>query len=364
MDLPHFALDAWLSAYNFATPPIEFDLASSTGPGFSVADLTAMGGGLELSDVALSYAPAQGSAAVREAVAALHDTDPDWVVMTTGASEALAIILCLASEPGANIVIPDPAYPAYAGMAQASGLATLSYGVLGGNGFCLDPEAILAAVTNATRLVLLNTPHNPTGVVMPRPVIAALAAALAERAIPLLVDEVYHPLYFGAPQASAAGIPNVVVISDLSKAMSLPGLRTGWIIEADPQRRRAMINARSHFSISGSPLLERLASHALHNRHAILGRLQQVAGRNRALLAALIDGSGGQLAWTAPHGGTTCFPWFSDGRDSRPFAQALATAGVLVAPGDCFGHPAHLRIGIAHQAAGFDTALARFAQLL
>ena len=112
MELPHFALDAWLSSYNFATPPIAFDLASSTGPGFSVAELTALGEGLDLGDVALSYAPAQGSAAVRAGVAAFHDSNPDWVVMTTGASEALAIILCLVSEPGANIVIPDPAYPA------------------------------------------------------------------------------------------------------------------------------------------------------------------------------------------------------------------------------------------------------------
>jgi aspartate/methionine/tyrosine aminotransferase len=364
MELPHFALDEWLSTYNFATPPIEFDLASSTGPGFSVAELSALGGGLDLGDVALRYAPAQGSGSVRAGVAALHDIDPDWVVMTTGASEALSILLCLASEPGANIVIPDPAYPAYEGMAQASGLATRSYAMQGGTGFSLDPAAIVAAVTDKTRLVLLNTPHNPTGVVMPRPAIAALAAALAERSIPLLVDEVYHPLYFGAPQASAAGIPNVVVISDLSKAMCLPGLRSGWIIEPDPQRRRAMINARSHFTISGSPVLERLATHALGNRHAILARLQQVADRNRAQLAALIDQSGGQLAWTAPDGGTTCFPWFSDGRDSRPFCQALAAAGVLVAPGDCFGHRAHMRIGIAHQATGFDVALARFAALL
>jgi aspartate/methionine/tyrosine aminotransferase len=364
MDLPHFALDEWLSRYNFATPPIAYDLASSTGPGYSVAELAALGDGLDLGAVALSYAPTQGSAAVRAGVAVLHDCDPDWVVMATGASEALAIILCLASAPGGTMLIPDPAYPAYAGMAQASGLGTTSYPVWNGSGFSLDPDVILAAVTATTRLVMLNTPHNPTGVVMPRPAIAALAAALAERSIPLLVDEVYHPLYFGAPQASAAGIPNVVVISDLSKAMCLPGLRTGWIIEADPVRRRAMINARSHFTVSGSPLLEALAAHALANRHIILARLQQVASGNRAQLAALIEGSGGQLAWTAPHGGTTCFPWFSDGRDSRAFCTALAAAGVLVAPGDCFGQPAHMRIGIAHQAAGFDAALARFAALL
>jgi aspartate/methionine/tyrosine aminotransferase len=155
-----------------------------------------------------------------------------------------------------------------------------------------------------------------------------------------------------------------VVISDLSKAMSLPGLRTGWVIEPDARRRHAMINARSHFTISGSPVLEHLAAHALVHRQAILDRLHSVALANLAQLTALIDGSAGQLAWTAPQGGTTCFPWFSDGRDSRPFCMAAADAGVLIAPGDCFGHPSHMRIGIAHQAQGFDAAVGRIAALL
>ena len=365
MELPPFALDEWLATYNFATPPIAFDLASSTGPGFTVAALTQLGGaGLDIGEIALSYAPPQGALAVRTAVAAFHDADPDWVVMATGASEALSIMLCLVSRPGAHVLIPDPAYPAYAAMAQTLGLATQAYAAGGANGFAFSAKAILAAVTAETALVILNTPHNPTGVVMPRTEIETLAAALAERSIPLLVDEVYHPLYFGAQQRSAAGIANAVVISDLSKAMSLPGLRTGWIIEADARRRHAMINARSYFTISGSPVLEHLAAHALVHRQAILDRLQQVAETNRALLAALIDGSAGQLAWTAPQGGTTCFPWFRDGRNSRPFCTAAAAAGVLIAPGDCFGYPSHMRIGLAHQAKGFDEAIRRIAALL
>jgi aspartate/methionine/tyrosine aminotransferase len=335
------------------------------GPGFSLGDVMRLGdGGPDLGDIALSYAPPQGAAAVRAAVADFHAADPDWVVMTTGASEGLSIILCLASRPGAHVVIPDPAYPAYAAMAQAMGLATRPYAVGGAGGFALDADAILAAVTHQTALVILNTPHNPTGVVMARTEIERLAAALAERSIPLLVDEVYHPLYFGAPQASAAGIPNILVISDLSKALSLPGLRTGWIIAPDTRQRQAMINARSYFTVSGSPVLECLAAHALVNRYPILARLQQVAQGNLAQLAALIAQSGGQLAWTAPQGGTTCFPWFTDHRDSRPFCQALADAGVLIAPGDCFGHAQHMRIGFAHQADGFANAMARMAALL
>lgn len=365
MELPHFALDHWMSIYDFATPPIAYNLASSTGPRWSVGALAQSGDvPLVLEDIRLSYAPPQGAAGLRAAVAACHEVDPDHVVMTTGASEALSILLCLASRPGGNIVIPDPAYPAYAALAQSAGLNHQAYSMASENKFAQDPHAILAATNGETVAVILNTPHNPTGVVMTRDAIETLAETLAARSIPLIVDEVYHPLYHSKPQRSAAGIPNVIVISDLSKALSLPGLRTGWIIEADAEKREKIINARSYFTISGSPLLEHLAEHALINRHTILETLQRVAADNLAQLDALIAGLAGRLTWTRPHGGTTCFPAFVDGRDSRPFCQRLAKAGVLIAPGDCFGRASHMRIGFAQQADGFDEAISRFAAVL
>lgn len=363
--LPPFALDHWLSAHDFATPPIAYNLASSTGPRWSVAEVAALGDApLDVTDTVLSYAPPQGSAPLRQPIAAFHGADPDHVVVTTGASEALSILFCLAAEPGANIVLPDPGYPAYDAVAQAWGLATRSYRLERADGFAQRADAVLAQVDAGTRLVILNTPHNPTGTVMPRAQIEALAAALAARGVPLLVDEVYHPLYFGAPQPSAAGIPNVIVTSDLSKALSLPGLRTGWLIDGNAERRARIIDARSYFTISASPLLERLAAHALTHAPAILDRLEAVAGVNIALLDELVAGSQGKLAWVRPQGGTTAFPWIADGRDSRSFCQMLAGAGVLLAPGDCFGHPAHMRLGFAQQADGFDIAVARIADAL
>ncbi|MDO7835930.1 pyridoxal phosphate-dependent aminotransferase [Sphingobium sp. HBC34] len=363
--LPAFALDHWLSAYDFATPPIAYNLASSTGPRWSVADLCAMGETpLVIEDIILSYAPPQGSRPLREAIAAFHDAEADSVIVTTGASEALSILFCLGARPGANIVLPDPGYPAYDAVAQGWGLSTRPYRLDREDGFAQRAATILAQVDAGTCLVILNTPHNPTGTVMPRAEIEALAAALAERAVPLLVDEVYHPLYFGAPQPSAAGIRNVIVTSDLSKALSLPGLRMGWLIDTDAGRRARLLDARSYFTISSSPLLERLAVQALRHSDAILARLRSVTQVNIALLDALMTQFGDRLAWVRPDGGTTAFPWLVDGRDSRPLCQALAAQGVLLAPGDCFGHPAHMRLGFAQQAEGFDIAVGRMADAL
>ena len=109
MDLPPFALDHWLSTYDFATPPIAYNLASSTGPRWSVAEICALGDApLAIDDTVLSYAPPEGSAALRAAIAAFHDSEADRVVVTTGSSEALSIFFCLAARPGAHMLMPDP----------------------------------------------------------------------------------------------------------------------------------------------------------------------------------------------------------------------------------------------------------------
>ena len=203
-----------------------------------------------------------------------HDADPDWVLVTTGASEALSALYCLAAEPGASVVLPIPAFPAMPAMARAWGLAVTGYKLEQGKGFTQTADLVLDAVDARTRLVVVNTPHNPTGSVMPLDEVVKLAAALDERRIPLLVDEVYHPLYFGAPMLSAATLPNTIVVGDLSKALSLSGLRIGWLIDRDARRRERLIDMRSYFTISGSPITEAIASHALTHRRVILSRLE------------------------------------------------------------------------------------------
>ena len=360
MKLPPFLLDHWLAAHEFASPPIRFNLASSTGPAWTLRELLALGGEAareELESIRLTYAPPEGSKLLRERIGQFYGVDPDWVVVTTGASEALSVLLCLVAEPDASIVLPFPAFPAMPVMAQAWALRVQTYTLDRKAGFVQSADQILAAVNKNTRLVLVNTPHNPTGSVMEEGELQRLAGSLSERGIPLLVDEVYHPLYFRADVPSAAKVPNAIVMSDFSKAFSLSGLRLGWIIDRDPKRREQLINLRSYFTVSSSPLTEAIAALALAHAGSVLARLREVAQANVALLQQFMERHRSTLGWIPPEGGTVAFPWRLDGRDSRPICQALAREGVLVAPGDCFGLSAHFRIGVGAQATGFQEAL-------
>jgi aspartate/methionine/tyrosine aminotransferase len=180
----------------------------------------------------------------------------------------------------------------------------------------------------------------------------------------LIVDEVYHPLYLTEAAPSASALPNTIVLGDFAKALSIPGLRIGWLIDPDAKRRSALLDMRSYFTISGSPLTEAIGAHALEHAPAILGRLREVASANHALLADFMADCRATLDWAAPAGGTTCFPWLRDDRDARPLCEALAKAGVLIAPGDCFEMPSHFRLGFGAMRSGYATALGIFREVL
>jgi aspartate/methionine/tyrosine aminotransferase len=125
----------------------------------------------------------------------------------------------------------------------------------------------------------------------------------AERQVQFVSDEVYHPIYHGPAMRSAARLPHATVLGDFSKALCLSGLRIGWMIEPDARRREHYRNARSHFTVSGTVLGERLATLALQHRDAIYDRTHRVSKINLPLLDRLFAEHADLLRWVRPAGG-------------------------------------------------------------
>jgi aspartate/methionine/tyrosine aminotransferase len=182
----------------------------------------------------------------------------------------------------------------------------------------------------------------------------------AERGIQLVSDEVYHPIYHGRQTKSAARLPHATVISDLSKAFSIAGVRTGWMIEHDTQRRQQYWNARAYFSISNTTTGEILSEIAIRKRDVVLGKAKEAATRNLKLLERFMMDHRDVLGWIPPQGGMTAFPWLVSGESDRRFCQAATEHGILLAPGDCFDVPSHFRLGFAAAGDNFSKALDRF----
>lgn len=362
MRFPAFLLDRWLHMKFGDDSPIEFDLASSTGPMWKHREILAFASEEErekILDIDLIYSSAPGSPCLRQALAEMQGVQDADIQVLTGAAEALLILFFLASEPGANVIIPSPGFPTFSAVPAAFGIETRSYVLRKENGFQIDIGEVKRLADRNTKLILINTPHNPTGAVASESELEELHDFAAERGIWFVVDEVYHPIYHGRENRSASRLPNAIVLGDFSKAFCLSGVRLGWIVDRDEERRSKYVDARSYFTISNSPVAEALASLAVRNRNTIYDRARQVSKQNLALLDRFFTEFEDIFSWVRPAGGMTAFPSLRLGRDARDFCLDLAKAGVLFAPGDCFEMPSHFRLGFAASGSAFPAALER-----
>jgi aspartate/methionine/tyrosine aminotransferase len=364
MQLKPFLLDAWLDQFEH---DIEFNLAASTGPSWTVNDVLALSNEEtrhRFVNHKLVYSRPAGADSLREAIAEMQSVPVEAVQVVTGASEALVALMWLAAEPGANVIIPLPGFTTFSALPESLGLEIRYYRVRRENGFRIDPDEIKRLADSKTKLILVNSPHNPTGAAISDEEMEALHAFTAERGIQLVSDEVYHPIYHGKKTRSAARLPHATVIADLSKAFSIAGVRTGWMIEHDAKRRQQYWTARAYFSICNTTTGEILSEIAVRKRDVVLGRTQEAASKNLKLLERFMAEHRDVLGWIPPQGGMTAFPWLVSGEDTRPFCQAAAESGILLAPGDCFDTPSHFRLGFAAAGDDFSRALTRFGEFV
>jgi aspartate/methionine/tyrosine aminotransferase len=363
-----FLLEQWLNTHQFASPPIEYDLASSTGPRWTVGELLALVDDdvrERLFDRPLYYAPSKGGVELREAIAAMAGVTADDVRITTGAAEALWILFIDAAEAGANVVLPHPGFPTFDEAARVVGLEVRHYHLRAESEFRIDLDEIRSQTDRRTKLILVNSPHNPTGAVIADAELDELHDFTDQHGIQLVVDEVYHPIYHGPAPTSASRLPGVTVLGDFSKALCLSGLRLGWIVERDTARRVRYENARGYLTVSSSsPLGEALGVIGVHNRDVILERAQQVSSDNLRAIEPLFLERAERIGWIPPRGGLTAWPWLRSGESSRPFCEEAAAVGVLLAPGDCFGVSSHFRIGLGAGGDDISKALDRLSALL
>jgi aspartate/methionine/tyrosine aminotransferase len=364
MKLKPFLLDNWLDQHEHVT---EFNLAASTGPTWTVNDILALSDDEtrhQFLNHKLVYGRPAGADTLREAIAEMQGVPVEAVQIVTGASEALVALLWLAAEPGANVIIPLPGFTTFSALPESLGLETRFYRVRRENGFRIDPDEIKNLTDSKTKLILVNSPHNPTGATLSDDEMKALHDFTAEREIQLVFDEVYHPIYHGRQTKSAAHLPHATVIADMSKAFSIAGVRTGWMIEHDAKRRQQYWTARAYFSICNTTTGEILSEIAIRKRNVVLGKTQEVATRNLKLLDRFMADHRDVLGWIPPQGGMTAFPWLLSGENARPFCRAAIEEGILLAPGDCFDVPSHFRLGFAAAGENFPKALDRFGAFL
>lgn len=219
----------------------------------------------KVDDWNLGYSPNAGLRELRNLVAKKSglQVTADHICITVGAEEALFSALMVIINPGDEVLIPDPGFPAYESIVKIAGGVPKNYPLYRENNFLLKHDDVKKNITDKTKVIIINSPNNPTGSVYSSEELIKLAELLKQRSIIAVSDEVYRDIYFEQrPDSIANYIDNYVVINSLSKSFSMTGWRLGWCI-APAELINPLINF-SQLAVTCAPTVsQRVALFAL-----------------------------------------------------------------------------------------------------
>ena len=365
MELTPFRIERWYDRYEFTT---ELMLSSSDCESVAVSDLLALEPDARerLETMRLGYTEVPGSLELRAAIAALYErTSPEAVVSLAAAEEGILAVEHAVLGPGDHAVVETPCYESALALARSTGAAVDEWRRSDADGWAHDLDALRKLVRPETKLVYVNTPHNPTGLQMPREVLDAVVELCAEAGAVLFCDEVYRELEHDPADRLPAACDlyeRAVSLGSVSKTYGLPGLRTGWIACRDDALRDAIVAVKLYTTICSSGPSELLAAVGLRNREPLVERNRRLVLENLALADRFVEAHADLVEWVRPNASPIGFPRL-DVPDTQAFCEQLAAeAGVLLLPGEVYDEPGHVRFGLGRR--GTAEAFARLADFV
>ncbi len=356
MKIADFELERYFARWEFAVRHV---LCASDLEGYPMAELVALADdeSRRLWDgLRLGYTESSGHPLLRGEIATLYEEiTADDVLVFSGAEEAIFCLLNVIVGPGDHAIVTWPGYQSLSEVALAAGAAVTLHELHEADGWALDVERIRASIRPETRLIVVNAPHNPTGMLPSHAEWRGLSELCAEAGIHLFSDEVYRFLEFNQADRLAAGadaLPNGVSLGVMSKSFAMAGLRIGWLATRDRALLERCAAFKDYTTICPSAPAEILSLIGLRARSTVLTRSRGIISANLALLDRFFAERPDVLTWVRPRAGSVGFPRLTDGGpfrdwDADRFAAELVEAeGVLLLPGSRFGHPGnHLRLG-------------------
>lgn len=372
MNLSPFKLERYFAQYEFN---VQYTLCSSDCEAVTIQDL------LNLETDArekfeqhwLGYTESSGAPTLRAEIARIYQNiPPEHILVHTGAEEALFLFMHAALQAGDHVIVHAPCYQSLTEVARGIHCAVSPWRARAENQWALDVDELRALIRPNTRVIVVNTPHNPTGYLMSRADYLRVNDIAREYNIILFSDEVYRESEYDA----AMRLPSACAVNDravslgvLSKTYGLPGLRIGWVATRNAQVYERMAALKDYTTICNSAPSEFLAELALRHRAQLAQRNRDILARNLQLLDSFFAEYADQFAWVRPHAGPIAFPKMLRG-DTDGFCDALVKQqGVLLLPGRLFDDDAeplgleqYFRIGFGRK--NMPEALARLREFL
>jgi len=314
------------------------------------------------------YAPNQGTASLREAVAAFETgrgnvTKPGQVLITIGACHALFTALLGILNPGEEIIVPTPGFGLYETIATVAGAKTVPLDVTK-TGFQIDAVALESLITPKTKAIVLNSPCNPTGVVFSRESVAAVKQAVLGKPIFVICDNVYNQLCYGESCPDLSVDPELkdqlILCQSFSKPYAMTGWRVGYLVCPEYVMDRLLLLSAAEITAVPT-FLQDAAITALQTdptpmRETYDKRREYVCSRLRAM----------GLSFPEPEGAFYVFPNIEKfGLESAEFCTRMIAEGKVAAvPGSCFGAEGYVRLSYCYSDEELQTGLDRMEAFL
>jgi len=325
---------------------------------------------------ATHYGPAAGLPELRQAIAedSLHRrgvrATPEMVVVTPGGKPIMFYVILALIDPGDEVLYPNPGFPIYESMIRYIGGIPVPVRLLERRGFELDVDQLMSKVGPKTRLIVINSPHNPTGGIVPEAGLRAIADVAARNGIPVLADEIYSQILYDGQHFSIAAVPGMephaIILDGFSKTYAMTGWRLGYGIMPAPLAQ-VVAKLQTNAVSCTATFTQKAGIAALKGDHApVRAMVEEFRRRRDAIVDGLRQIPG--FACPRPHGAFYVFPNITQtGFSSRPLADRLLDeAGVACLSGTAFGEwgEGHLRFSYAASLESIEEALQRIRDCL
>lgn len=353
MRIEKFGVEDWMNSYEEGA---RLNIAETCVDPLSVGELLDLSGDREsfykrLCDERLTYGAIPGSNELRSEICGLYHTKktPDNILVTNGGIGANFLALFTLLQPGDEVVALYPTYQQLYSLPEAFGAKVRRLRLEPGEGFLPDMEKLRTLITSNTKLILLNSPNNPTGALFSEDILRGVAGLADRVGAWVLCDEVYR----GLEHEASYKLPSMADIyergigtSSMSKVFSAAGLRLGWIT-ARQDFIAECFRHRDYNIISCGKIDDMLAVTALRSRDKILKRNLAIVKENAAITDEWVRSTPG-VSYVKPEAGTTALISYDADMESRDFCRGLYDYnGAFVVPGDCFEFEKCFRLGYA-----------------
>lgn len=360
-------IEPWLIRYQSA----RYNLAESGMANLTLLELLqTTGESLEqLAPLSFDNIDTRGTEKLRQAVAALHPgTTSSSILITHGTSEALLLYFQVRYSPGANVIVPEPAFQSLNTLPRYVGYEVRPLPLKAEDGFRLDLRALGRLVDSNTRIIIINTPHNPTGMVPTDEEMVEVRRIAASVGAEVLADEHYRFMPFdreGLLPSLYTPDGGVVAVGSMIKCLGVVGLRIGWLV-GPGELLDACRDLKDYTTHTMCSVNDYLACLALQHWQVLAQKYRAWVMANVRRFAEFIDRHADTLAWVPPEAGIVAFPYLRD-RDisTADYARRLMEEhDVFVLPGETFGSRGHFRIGFGLPPQVFDEALERWTRYI